>query len=305
MVRVPTLALLCASANAFNPTSSTPSWLQSSTQSLEKAAAAPAAAAATSSMPAWLQSSAATLEKAAAKPAAPAAAAAAAAASTPLAPILETVRESTLETIRTAPSAWDQEADEAALFAASTYPIKPDALIARAKAVLGPDVGLGTKDGGACLAEDFEFCAAVVGPIGREAYLKALGSFQLEAAFPDLNARYHLFRVDPFQPNRVYFHSRTEATHTEPLMGKPATGTRLNLPPQCFHLDFDDAGDVLEVGFYVVDRRQGNTGGLGGAFAFFWGTGNPLPIPECRPYKPSRRFRFLNLLSTLAAKLKK
>ena len=37
-------------------------------------------------------------------------------------------------------------ADEEALFAASTFPIKPDALIARAKEILA--AGIGTKDGG-------------------------------------------------------------------------------------------------------------------------------------------------------------
>lgn len=26
---------------------------------------------------------------------------------------------------------------------------------------------------------------------------------------------------------------------------------------------------------YVIDRTVGNTGGLGGAFGFFWATGNP------------------------------
>ena len=54
-----------------------------------------------------------------------------------------------------------------------------------------------------------------------------------------------------------------------------------------------------------VDRRQGNTGGLGGAFAFFYGTGNPLPIPECQPYKPSKRFRFLNFLGKIQKKFAK
>merc|ERR1719486_1508105 len=54
--------------------------------------------------------------------------------------------------------------DEEALFLASDFPIKPEDLVARAKEVL--TLGLGTKDEGACLAEGFEFCAAVVGPIG-------------------------------------------------------------------------------------------------------------------------------------------
>ena len=69
------------------------------------------------------------------------------------------------------------EVDEAAMFAASTFPIEPDALIERAKEVL--EAGVGTKDGGACLAPDFEFCAAVVGPLGREQYLGTLGNFRV------------------------------------------------------------------------------------------------------------------------------
>lgn len=164
------------------------------------------------------------------------------------------------------------EVDEEALFAASTFPIKPADLIKRAKQVL--EVGIGTKDGGACLAPDFEFCAAVVGPLGRAEYLAALGSFKLEDAFPDLNPNYYGFRVDPFEPNRVWFTSRSTATHTGKLLGKPPTGKKLVLPPQQFHLDFTVDGLVKEIGFYTVDRRQGNTGGLGGAFGFFYGTGD-------------------------------
>ena len=122
------------------------------------------------------------------------------------------------------------EVDEEAMLAASTFPIKPEALIGRAKEVL--DAGVGTRDGGACLAPSFEFCAAVVGPLGREEYLAALGSFQLEAAFPDINPNYYGFRVDPFEPHRVWFHSRSTATHTGPLLGQPPTGKSLTLPPQ-------------------------------------------------------------------------
>ena len=69
------------------------------------------------------------------------------------------------------------EVDEKAMFAASTFPIKPAALIERAKQVL--EAGVGTTDGGACLAPDFEFCAAVVGPLGRDEYLGALGNFKV------------------------------------------------------------------------------------------------------------------------------
>ena len=192
-------------------------------------------------------------------------------------------------------------------------------------------LGLGTKDEGACLAEGFEFCAAVVGPIGKEKYLEALGDFKLEESF-DVNAQYHLFRVDPTQTNRVWFHTRTLGKHVadSKVFGK-ATNKEIINPPQCMHLDFTADGLVKEFGFYTarmrrprhrvdgvrgavhspfdtpaqVDRRQGNTGGLGGAFAFFYGTGNPLPIPECQPYKPSKRFRFLNFLGKIQKKFAK
>ena len=54
-----------------------------------------------------------------------------------------------------------------------------------------------------------------------------------------------------------------------------------------------------------VDRRQGNTGGLGGAFAFFYGVGRSLPFPEMHPYKPSKRYRLFQLLGKFQAKFSK
>jgi hypothetical protein len=74
----------------------------------------------------------------------------------------------------------------------------------------------------------------------------------------------------------------------------------LSLPPQLLHMDFNEEGLVKEFGFYTVDRRQGNTGGLGGAFGYFYGVGRPLPIRECQPYKPSFRFRMLGLVGKIA-----
>lgn len=192
--------------------------------------------------------------------------------------------------------------DEAHMMSESTFPIPPENLIERAKEVL--QLGLGTRDEGECLAEDFEFVAAVVGPLKKEPYLKALKSFDLESAF-NVTANFHLFQVDPFQPERVWFHSRSTAKHTGSLFGKPPTGKELTLPPQCLHIDFNADGKVKEFGFYVIDRRQGNTGGLGGAFGYFYGVGQPLPIPECKPYKRSFQFRFLNFVSSLGQRFSK
>ena len=117
-------------------------------------------------------------------------------------------------------------------------------------------LGIGTKDEGACLAEGFEFCAPVVGPLPKEEYLKALASFKLEETF-DLNAQYHLFRVDPTQTNRVWFHTRTLGKHVNdsPRFG-PASGKEIINPPQCMHLDFTADGLVKEFGFYTARMRR-------------------------------------------------
>lgn len=205
-----------------------------------------------------------------------------------------------------APPVLAMEVDTAKAFAESTFPIAPNDLIARAKQVLGPDVGIGTKDGGACLAEDFAFCAAVVGPLPKEDYLDALGTFSLEDSF-DITQNAFGFTVSPIQPNRVFWFDYAQATMKAPFFGvdpKDAPQKDLNFPPQVFHLDFNEQGQVKEFGFYTVDRQYGNTGGLGGAFGFFYGVGKPLPFPECQPYKPSFRFRMVQLLGALAKRLR-
>jgi len=194
--------------------------------------------------------------------------------------------------------------DERALLEKSSFPIKPEALMERAKYVLSPECGIGTKDGGECLAENFEFCAAVVGPIGRDEYLNALGTFKLEEAF-DITPNFFGMSVDPMQPNRVWYFNRVKGVHIGDSMGAKASGKEIVYPPQIQHLDFNEEGKVTEFGFYTADRRQGNTGGLGGAFGFMYGVGKPLPIPECHPYKRSLRFRLLNFIGRLAQKLKR
>ena len=199
---------------------------------------------------------------------------------------------------------FDTFVNEAELLETSSFPISPEKLMERAKEILSPAVGIGTKDGGECLADDFEFCAAVVGPIGKKEYLGALGSFKLEDAFA-ISPNFFGMSVDPLQPNRVWFFNRVQGTHTGTFMGAEPTGKEIVYPPQIQHMDFNADGKLKEYGFYTADRRQGNTGGLGGAFGFMYGVGKPLPIPECQPYKRSFRFRMLNFVGGLAQKLMK
>jgi len=199
---------------------------------------------------------------------------------------------------------FDTFVNEAELLETSSFEIPPGKLLERAKEILSPEVGLGTKDGGKCLADNFEFCAAVVGPIGKKEYLDALGSFKLENAF-DISPNFFGMSVDPLQPNRVWFFNRVKGIHTGTFMGAKPTGKEIVYPPQIQHMDFNADGKLIEYGFYTADRRQGNTGGLGGACGFMYGVGKPLPIPECHPYKPSLRFRMLNFVGRLAQKFQK
>lgn len=194
--------------------------------------------------------------------------------------------------------------DDEELLKKSSFPIPPEKLIERAKEVLSPKIGLGTKDGGECLAEDFEFVAAVVGPINREEYLNALGTFSLEEAF-DITPNFYGLMVDPLQPNRVWMMNRVQGVHKGTFMGAEPTGKLIEYPPQIHHIDFNEKGQITEYGFYTADRRQGNTGGLGGAFGFMYGVGKPLPIPECQPYKRSFRFRLLNFVGATLQKFAK
>lgn len=187
--------------------------------------------------------------------------------------------------------------------AQSTFAIDPESLVDLAKDVLRTEIGVTDED---VLADNFKFCAPVIGPINKEEYLQTLRSFDLQGAFPDIDTRVHNIHVDPFEHNRVWFQSRPIATHTGPLFGGKATGKKLRLPPQMNSLMFDEEGKVkqLTVG-YVLDRRVGNTGGLGGAFGFFYGVGQGLPIPECKPFKRSLRYRLLTTAAGIGMRLRR
>mmetsp|Transcript_28196 Transcript_28196/g.38782 ORF Transcript_28196/g.38782 Transcript_28196/m.38782 type:complete len:261 (+) Transcript_28196:14-796(+) len=193
--------------------------------------------------------------------------------------------------------------DEEDLLSKSDFAIKPPDLIRLSKRLLVNEVGMLNED---LLADNFEFCAPFVGPLKKEEYLGALRNFQLLKAFPDMNNQFHFMRVDPFQPNRVWWHTRAKATHSAPLMGKAPTNKKLELPPQANSFIFNSEGKLQEITIgYVLDRRIGNTGGLGGAFGYLYGVGTPLPFPECQPYKKSWQFSLFSFVGALAQKIAK
>lgn len=197
--------------------------------------------------------------------------------------------------------------NEAAKLSASDFAIKPEDLIMKAKIFLAYDLGVGKPD---LLSKDFEFVGPVVGPLSKDAYVKAVGGFNLADAFPDMNNEFHHFRVDPFEPNRVWFTARGRGTNTgkspgNPLVAEPS-GKAYVQPPQSCSLRFEPDGEVNQFTIgYVMDRRIGNTGGLGGVYGIMYAMGKPLPFPEANPWKPSKRYRFFNWIGQLMQKAKK
>lgn len=168
----------------------------------------------------------------------------------------------------------------------STFPLKPDVLIGLTKAWLTAQ-----EEGDESVnwfAQDFRFVAPVVGPFGRDEFQTSLKGFDLLSAFPDLKANPHHFRVDPWEPSRVWWSVKYEGTNSGPVMGRPATGKKVDSPVQAQSLTFNSRGEIekFTIG-YVLDKETGNTGGLGGVFGLFYAIGYGLPFPEAQPYTPS------------------
>ena len=158
----------------------------------------------------------------------------------------------------------------------------PDSvLIQLAKGVIAADNGV--KDP-SLLAPSFTFCGPLVGPIGKEEFIKAFGGFNLKVAFPDLDTEFTNFRVDPYEPYRVWVDGRGSGTWTGPFLGKEGNGARYEGPPEAISFTFDDQGICTRLtAGTVMDPTVGNTGGLGGVFGIFYATGQALPGLSSRP----------------------
>jgi len=193
--------------------------------------------------------------------------------------------------------------DEKIMLRNQKFPISPEDLIAKAKYALVKDSGVLEPS---LWADDFEFCAPYIGPLSKEEFLSAADGFDVYGAFPDFDNRYSNFSVDPIEPGRVWFFVRLAATNTGGLFGKKPNGVRVQLPPQVYSFKFDEGGliEELTVG-YSIDRRQGDTGGVGGMFGLFLGVGQGLPFPEGQPIKPSLRFRLFTKVGNVITKLTK
>ena len=145
-----------------------------------------------------------------------------------------------------------------------------------------------------------------VGPLGKDEFLNAIGSVDMETAFPDFQGEFYNFQVDPFEGNRVWYVARGRGTNTGPLLpfARVPTGKSLVNPPQACSLTFDESGLVTKYTIgYIMDRSVGNTGGLGGLYGVLYAIGKPLPFPEARPWKMSKRSVFASACTRMTHEL--
>jgi len=197
--------------------------------------------------------------------------------------------------------------DETQTLASSTFPISPEDLIKKARSVVRTNFGCTSPE---LLDDEFLFVFPVVGPLSKAEFIQAFSDFKIDDAFSG-SYNYFGFSVDPTEPNRVWFFTRGDLTHTGVLMFGPQkmkpSHKRVLVTPQVLSLTFNRSGLATKLtGGYAVDRSAGNTDGLGGVFGIVHALGGKLPFPEGRPWVPSMRWEaFTNHMGALVKLWKK
>ncbi len=179
----------------------------------------------------------------------------------------------------------------------------PDELIVIAKRFLVTSKGLGGDPD--MLADSFQFEGPVVGPLSKDAFVKAIGSVDFDTAFPNWNPQFYGFFVDPLEEdgNRVWYTAKGYGVNEGPLLpfAPEATNLTVENPPQVCSITIDHETGLITrytIG-YVSDRNVGNTGGLGGLYGILFALGKPLPFPEAQPWKQSWQYKFFQKIGSL------
>ncbi len=164
-------------------------------------------------------------------------------------------------------------------------PLPEAVMVGLAKGLLASDFG--AADPG-LLAKDFKFVGPLVGPLPRDTFVKAFSSFNLKRAFPDINNEAYDFRVDPYDPARVWFTVKSQGTFTgafgEGRNSLPPNGGKYRSGPEGISVTFNGQGQCVKLTVGVLmDPEEGDTGGLGGVFGVLFAVGTPLPPFVTRP----------------------
>ncbi len=118
-------------------------------------------------------------------------------------------------------------------------PFPETVMIQLAKGVLSSELGIQDPD---LLADEFTFCGPFIGPLPKDEFINTLSGFNIKEGLPDLNENYSNFRVDPYDPYRVWFDSKATGTRSGTLAGQEPNGAKYIGPPEAGSLTFDDDG---------------------------------------------------------------
>lgn len=183
---------------------------------------------------------------------------------------------------------------------AAAFPIPPEELVLRAKHYLAVNQYEVVRP--ELLSDDFQFLGPIIGPLDKVTFMTQLTAVNLRALFPDATVNFHHFRVDPFEPSRVWCTCRNVGSNlgAAPPLVPEATGKHYESPPESISLRFNEAGQVnLYTGGYVLDRSQGNTGGLGGVLGPLYAIGKGLPFPEAQPFEGTWQYKIFQWLASV------
>merc|ERR1712238_101766 len=143
----------------------------------------------------------------------------------------------------------------------STTALHPQDMILIAKRFLASNGGIGGDP--AMLSPSFTFEGPVVGPLSKDEFIKAIGSVDFRAAFPDFVSEFHGFHVDPFEGDRVWYTARGKGKNTGPLVPfvpeASGTGTTVVNPPQVCSITIDHSTGLISkytIGYVVSNRRK-------------------------------------------------
>ncbi|KAL7535311.1 hypothetical protein ACHAXR_006412 [Thalassiosira sp. AJA248-18] len=164
-------------------------------------------------------------------------------------------------------------------------PFPDSVMIQLAKGVLASNLGLNDPN---LLAENFVYVEPLMGPLDKEKYLEQFsGDYDVLGGVPDLDYGLQNFRVDPYDPYRVWVDSRPTGTRIGSI-GKRALPKNVNYaiykaPPEGISFTFDDDGFCTRhTAAAVMDPLLGNTGGLGGVYGLLYATGTPVSSLKTR-----------------------
>lgn len=143
----------------------------------------------------------------------------------------------------------------------------------------------GTEEPSLLSDERFEFAGPVVGPLDKASFVGASRGLRIAEGLPDLQLNCRDVSICPYDVNRVWYTTAPTGTHTQTLrLGEKEhapTGRTWISPPERGSMTFDKDGKCIAItGGYVMDRRMGNTEGLGGVYGLCVALELPTPTPK-------------------------